>query len=178
MFIYLNLFIFFIYLHIYLYDHKRTQPPTRPPQPPTTWNVTLTITKPTHTTTTTTRILIIVLFWFLFPIQTFVVFLCLTGTCLFTMYINIKNITLHGFIRLCFHLNVNVNMLGMCRAHGYVYTASTNTSFVPNSRVDSERASVSSGGRTDSDTMSLSSCSMWVVPPSTSTSSPCSTCDC
>ncbi|XP_023163633.2 axin isoform X1 [Drosophila hydei] len=45
-------------------------------------------------------------------------------------------------------------------AHGYVYTASTNTSFVPNSRVDSERASVSSGGRTDSDTMSLSSCSM------------------
>ncbi|KAH8313754.1 hypothetical protein KR067_011377 [Drosophila pandora] len=45
-------------------------------------------------------------------------------------------------------------------AHGYVYTASTNTSYVPNSRVDSERASVSSGGRTDSDTMSLSSCSM------------------
>lgn len=53
-------------------------------------------------------------------------------------------------------------------AHGYVYTASTNTSFVPNSRVDSERASVSSGGRTDSDTMSLSSCSMWVVRPAPS----------
>ncbi|KAH8383287.1 hypothetical protein KR009_007720 [Drosophila setifemur] len=45
-------------------------------------------------------------------------------------------------------------------AHGYGYPASTNTSYVPNSRVDSERASVSSGGRTDSDTMSLSSCSM------------------
>ncbi|XP_037814946.1 axin [Lucilia sericata] len=45
-------------------------------------------------------------------------------------------------------------------AHGYVYTGKTNTSYVPNSRVDSERASVSSGGRTDSDTMSLSSCSM------------------
>ncbi|XP_053964097.1 axin [Anastrepha ludens] len=46
-------------------------------------------------------------------------------------------------------------------AHGYVYLASANnTSYVPNSRVDSERASVSSGGRTDSDTMSLSSCSM------------------
>ncbi|XP_060646749.1 axin-like [Drosophila nasuta] len=45
-------------------------------------------------------------------------------------------------------------------AHGYVYTATTNTSFVPNSRIDSERASVSSGGYTDSDTMSLSSCSM------------------
>lgn len=105
-----------------------------------------------------------VLFWFIVPIQTFVFSLCLIELCWFTMYINTKNITLHGFIRLCFHLNVNVNMLGMCRAHGYVYTASTNTSFVPNSRVDSERASVSSGGRTDSDTMSLSSCSMWVVP--------------
>ncbi|XP_017076340.1 axin isoform X2 [Drosophila eugracilis] len=46
-------------------------------------------------------------------------------------------------------------------AHGYVYNPSTtNTSYVPNSRVDSERASVSSGGRTDSDTMSISSCSM------------------
>ncbi|XP_011211999.2 axin isoform X1 [Bactrocera dorsalis] len=45
-------------------------------------------------------------------------------------------------------------------AHGYVYPAAANTSYVPNSRVDSERASVSSGGRTDSDTMSLSSCSM------------------
>ncbi|KAH8275975.1 hypothetical protein KR044_011371, partial [Drosophila immigrans] len=45
-------------------------------------------------------------------------------------------------------------------AHGYVYTPSTNASFVPTSRVDSERASVSSGGRTDSDTMSLSSCSI------------------
>ncbi|XP_067615996.1 axin-like isoform X1 [Eurosta solidaginis] len=45
-------------------------------------------------------------------------------------------------------------------AHGYVYPASANTSYVPNSRVDSERASVSSGGRTDSDTMSISSCSM------------------
>ncbi|XP_020715291.1 axin isoform X1 [Ceratitis capitata] len=45
-------------------------------------------------------------------------------------------------------------------AHGYVYPASANTSYIPNSRVDSERASVSSGGRTDSDTMSLSSCSM------------------
>ncbi|XP_016980222.1 axin isoform X2 [Drosophila rhopaloa] len=46
-------------------------------------------------------------------------------------------------------------------AHGYVYNPSTtNTSYVPNSRVDSERGSVSSGGRTDSDTMSISSCSM------------------
>uniref|UniRef100_A0A1B0GB47 Uncharacterized protein n=1 Tax=Glossina morsitans morsitans TaxID=37546 RepID=A0A1B0GB47_GLOMM len=45
-------------------------------------------------------------------------------------------------------------------ALGYVYTGKPNTSYVPNSRVDSERASVSSGGRTDSDTMSLSSCSM------------------
>lgn len=45
-------------------------------------------------------------------------------------------------------------------AHGYVYTANPSTSYMPNSRVDSERASVSSGGRTDSDTMSLSSCSM------------------
>lgn len=41
-----------------------------------------------------------------------------------------------------------------------MYPATANTSYVPNSRVDSERASVSSGGRTDSDTMSLSSCSM------------------
>lgn len=43
-------------------------------------------------------------------------------------------------------------------AHGYVYTATT--SYNPNSRVDSERQSCSSGGRTDSDTMSLSNCSM------------------
>jgi len=52
-------------------------------------------------------------------------------------------------------------------AHGYVYNPSTtNTSYVPNSRVDSERGSVSSGGRTDSDTMSISSCSMWVAASS------------
>lgn len=47
-----------------------------------------------------------------------------------------------------------------CSALGYVYTGKPpHTSYVPNSRIDSDRASVSSGGRTDSDTISLSNCS-------------------
>lgn len=46
------------------------------------------------------------------------------------------------------HMHIERNA---CSAHGYVYTATT--SYNPNSRVDSERQSCSSGGRTDTESI-------------------------